>query len=75
MTNKEFIWWLKGYLEEKTSLSPIETEKIRRELKLIQESEIKSYYKSTIPAIDLTDLEAPRGPKIICEDDQQDSPF
>lgn len=70
MTNKEFIWWLKGFLEERVSLNPIETDKIRHQLESIQETEIKSYYKTTMPAIDLTDLEAPRGPKIICEDDK-----
>lgn len=75
MTNKEFIWWLKGYIEGKSCLNPQETEKIKDNLFGIEEVEIKNYYRTITPTIDLTDLETPKGPKIICEDDQQDSPF
>ena len=77
MTSKEFIWWIKGYIEGKNCLSPQETEKIKEYLSEIEEQQVQNYYRPIAPTIDLTDIEIPnpKGPKIICEDDQQDSPF
>lgn len=75
MTNKEFVWWFKGFIEDKNCLNPQEMEKVKNTLKDIEELEIKNYYRSITPTIDLTDLEKPKGPKIICENDQQDSSF
>ena len=81
MTYKEFYIWLEGYLTDKLESSIVELSPIIKKMSEVNENSIldglqkrkNEFHRTILPTIKIEPH--PKVPKIICQDDKENSSF